>query len=325
MGAAGAIAFALPAAADAGTARGAGTCTPVSNIEAIIDDSGSMAVTDSNRLRVQALDLLIETPGNEAITFGAAEFGGAFLSEEPSADTVFGPEPIGPNAAAMQAALNEKIKADNGLTDYNAAFAKAKADNPGAKAWIFLTDGAHDAGEYTNGHRGGPPTYVIGFGGAVSGADGARLAQIASETGGRYFPQTDSSNLQAVVNQVGTTLTCQTPPHSFKDAFAKLGQSKTHSVALTGTPHSVQLTLSWGSPLDAFTISGLKIVRKGKTVAVSARRAHRLLATTKTGSTFEVVRLSSLVRGTLRFNVRATKIGSGAPKVSLTTQLTQSH
>jgi len=328
----GAAALAIAPGAGASRAHAATACTPVSNIEAIIDDSGSMASTDPNRLRIAALDLLIETPGNEKITFGALEFGGnlsslgigSVASEPPSADTVFAPEAIGPNATAMQSALNEKIKADNGLTDYNAAFAKAKADDPGAKAWIFLTDGGHDAGEYTNGHRGGPPTYVIGFGSAIAGSDGERLKQIASDTGGRYFPQTDSSNLQSVVNQIGTTLTCQTPPASFKDAFSKAGASKGHAVAIAGKTRAAQLTLSWASPLDAFAISGLHIVSKGKTVAVAARK-HKLKVVTRHGSTFLVVKLSSLVRGTLRFNVRATKIGSGAPKVTLTTQVTQTR
>lgn len=315
-------ALAIVAGMGAHGARAAATCTPVSNIEAIIDDSGSMSGTDPNRLRVAALDLLIETPGNEKITLGAVEFGGAFQTGEASSDTVFSPEPIGPNASAMQAALTEKIKADNGLTDYNAAFAKAKVDNPGAKAWIFLTDGGHDVGEFENGHRGGPPTYVIGFSSAVTGTDGQRLQQIATDTGGRYFPQTDSSNLQAVVNQIGTTLTCQTPPTSFKDAFAKVGQSKSHVVALASKVRSVQLTLSWSSPLDSFAISNLRIVRKGKTVAVAARK---LKLTTHQGSTFLVARLSQLVSGNLRFTVRATKIGSGAPRVSLTTQATQTR
>jgi hypothetical protein len=318
-------------ARDTRTAAAAGACAPVSNIEAIVDDSGSMTITDPNRLRVQALDLLIETPGNEGIAFGALEFGGnlsslggpTFENEPPAADTVFPPEAIGPNAAAMQSALNEKIKADNGLTDYNAAFAKAKADDPGAKAWIFLTDGGHDAGEYLNGHRGGPPTYVIGFGSATSGPDGERLALIAKDTGGRYFPQTDSSNLQSVVNEIGTRLTCQTPPSTFHDSFAKVGASKTHSVAIAGKARSAQLTLSWGSPLDAFTISGLHIVRKHKTVGIA--KAHKLKVVTRRGSTFLVLKLSSLVKGTLQFKVRASKIGSGEPKVKLTTQVTQTR
>jgi hypothetical protein len=95
-------------------------------------------------------------------------------------------------------------------------------------------------------------------------------------------------------------------------------------VAIASKARSAQLTLSWGSPLDAFTISGLHIVRKGKTVAVSSRK-HKLKVVTRHGSTFLVVKLSSLVKGTLQFKVRATKIGSGAPKVSLTTQVTQTR
>jgi hypothetical protein len=305
-------------------ALAAASCSPVANIEAIVDDSGSMSFTDPNKLRVSALDLLIDTPGNEKITLGAAEFGGSFSSSEPSADTVFAPQLIGPNAAAMRAALKAKINADNGLTDYNAAFAQASADDPNAKARIFLTDGGHDAGAYNNGHRGGPPTYVIGFSGATSGADGQRLKQIADETGGKYFAQTDSSNLQAVMNEIGTTLTCQGPPKSFSDAFAKVSAGKAHAVTLGSKSRSAQLTLSWSSPQDAFTIANLHIVRKGKTVAVTARQ-RRLKVTKRHGATFLVVKLTGLVPGSLRFRVRPTHIGSGAPRVQLTTQVTQSR
>jgi hypothetical protein len=57
-------------------------------------------------------------------------------------------------------------------------------------------------------------------------------------------------------------------------------------------------------------------------VAVAARKFK---VTKRQGSTFLVARLSQLVRGSLRFNVRATKIGSGAPRVSLTSQVTQTR
>ncbi|HYV14436.1 MAG TPA: VWA domain-containing protein [Conexibacter sp.] len=317
----------VPAGSAAPTALAAASCTPVSNIEAIIDDSGSMAGTDADKLRVAALELLIDTPGNEKIDLGAIEFGGQIFStpgEPPAADVIFPVESIGPNAAAMKAALKAKVNADNGLTDYNAAFATAQAADPAAKARIFLTDGGHDAGTYNNGHRGGPPTYVIGFSGAVTGENGARLKQIASETGGKYFPQTDSSNLQAVMNEVGTTLTCQSPPKAFHDAFTKLSQSDAHAVKLASKAHSVQLTLSWSSPQDAFTIAGLRIVRHGKPVAVASRKRH-LKLTKRHGSTFLVIKVSNLVRGSLHFKVKPTKIGSGAPRVNLTTQVTQSR
>jgi hypothetical protein len=306
------------------TALAAASCSPVSNIEAIVDDSGSMSITDADKLRVSALQLLIDTPGNEKITLGAVEFGGSFPGGPPAADTVFPPELIGPNAAAMKAAMKAKIDADNGLTDYNSAFAQAQADNPNAKARIFLTDGGHDAGDYTNGHRGGPPTYVIGFSGATFGESGDRLRTIASETGGRAFLQTDDSNLQSVMNEIGTTLTCQSPPKAFRDAFVRVGQSRAHDVSIASRARTAQLTLSWSSPLDSFTIGQLRVVKRGRVVAIASRARH-LRLTTRHGDTFLVVKVANLTSGKLQFKVRATRIGSGAPSVSLTTQVTQSR
>ena len=85
-------------------AAGASPCTSAKNIEAILDDSGSMEITDPNKLRVQAMDLLIKTlPGKT--TLGGVEFGSGFegipgiVEGQPAAYTLFPPEPIGPNAA----------------------------------------------------------------------------------------------------------------------------------------------------------------------------------------------------------------------------------
>ncbi|HEX5146479.1 MAG TPA: hypothetical protein VFV85_05615 [Conexibacter sp.] len=318
---------AAPAAPTGPPALAAAGCTPVSNIEAIVDDSGSMDLTDPDKLRVAALDLLIDTPGNEKIVLGASEFGGqiaAFPGEPPAADTVFPPEAIGPNASAMKAALDAKIRADNGVTDYNAAFAQAQADDPGAKARIFLTDGGHDVGDYNNGHRGGPPTYVIGFSGASLGPDGNRLRQIAGDTGGRAFLQTDSSNLQSVMNEIGTTLTCQSPPKAFRDTFARAGQSRAHAVTVASSAKTAQLTLSWANPSDSFTLGGVRLVRRGRVVAVASRKRH-LRLTVRHGATFLVVKVGNLTRGKLEFKVRSTRIGGGSSGVRLTTQVTQSR
>lgn len=313
-----------PGATAEPTALAAATCTPVSNIEAIIDDSGSMSFTDQAKLRVSALQLLIDTPGNEKVTLGAVEFGGAFDPSTPSAETIFGPQPIGPNAAAMKAALQARVNADNGVTDYNAAFARAAADNPNARARIFLTDGSHNVDAYANGHQGGPPTYVIGFSSATTGDDGQRLQQIATDTGGRYFPQTDASTLQAVMNEVGTTLTCQSPPKTFRDAFTRAGQTRAHAVKVASRARSAQLTLSWTSPLDQFAIGQVKVVKRGRVVAVASKK-RTLRLTTRKGATFLVVKVGNLTRGKLQFKLRATRVGSGAASVNLTTQVTQSR
>jgi hypothetical protein len=229
----------------------------------------------------------------------------------------------------MKSALDTAIQADNGATDYNAAFDTARSANPGAQARIFLTDGGHNAGTYNDTHlnpapQAQTPTYVIGFSSGVSQPDDqARLAKIASDTGGKYFPLPDSSQLQSVMNQIETTLSCQSAPKAFSDTLAQ-GKTKTHSVSIAPTTKSAQLALSWSSPLDKFTISGLKIIRHGKVVATAARK-RKLKVSVKTGSTFSVVKVSRLVKGKLRFNVKATTIGSGQPKVTLTTQVSQSR
>ena len=304
----------------------AATCTKATNIEAIVDDSISMEFTDASRLRVQAMNLLIGTLG-KSTQLGAVEFGsGGFENNPPPADTVFPPEPVGPNATAMRTALDQVIHADNGATDYNGAFAQSDLDNPSADARIFLTDGGHIVGTYNEAHLvHRVPTYVIGFG-VPAGEDQTRLQKIAGDTGGRYFPLEDSAQLQAVMNTIEAALTCQTPPRQFTDQLGQ-GQSKTHSVAIGAASKAVQITLTWTSPLDKFKLSGLKLSNKGHLLAIAGRpgkKPGKLKVSRKTSSTFAVLTVSHLHKGQLSFAVRAAKIGSGEPKVSLITQVSQS-
>jgi len=311
------------------TLAAAASCKPATNIEAIVDDSGSMSVTDPNRLRVQGMDLLINALP-PATQLGAVEFGSGFefniegVANIPAAETLFPPEAIGANASAMKAALNTHVHADNGATDYNGAFARSDLDNPTADARIFLTDGGHDVGEYMNGHlTHNVPTYVIGFGSGLADAtDQGRLKKIATDTGGQYFPLSDSSQLQSAMNTIVAAFSCETPPRSFTDKLAK-GQSKAHTVTIGASTKSVQIALTWASPLDHFKLFGLKLTNNGKPVA--AARVHlRKLKVKKSGSTtFTLVTVSGLSKGRLAFRVKATKVGSGEPKVSLTTQVTQ--
>lgn len=322
--------LAMPAGA--ATAGASAKCSAATNIEAIIDDSGSMEITDPNRLRVQAMELLIQTLPRST-TLGAVEFGSGFEGFEgfegtPAADTLFPPEPVGPNSAAMQAAMEANINADNGATDYNAAFAKADEDNPSAQARIFLTDGGHNEGPYNEAHLAhNVPTYVIGLGTGVSSSeDVARLKKIAADTRGRFFQVGDAAELQAVVNTIGAALTCQTPPRQFVDQLAK-GQSKTHNVSVGAATKSPQVTLTWASPQAHFKLRGLRLISHGKVVA--AARPHKVaklkLKVKARSSTFTVFQVRHLRKGRLRFAVKATKVGSGETKASVTTQIARSR
>jgi von Willebrand factor type A domain len=309
---------AAPSGAASGATVSAG-CTPKTNIEAIVDDSGSMSFTDQNRLRVQAMDLLINALPTQT-QLGAVEFGSEF--EKPAADTVFPPEPIGPNAAAMKSALDAAIQADNGATDYNAAFAKADADNPTSQARIFLTDGGHDVDTYNEAHLAhNVPTYVVGFSsGLAAPEDQARLQKIATDTGGTFFPLPDSSALQAAMTKIEAELTCQTPPREFNDLL-KLGQSKIHTIPVGASTKTLQIVLSWVSPLDKFKLAGLRLIVKGKVLAAARPKVRKLQVKKEAGQTFLVAKVSGLHKGSLRFSVKAAKVGSGEPKVKLTTQV----
>ena len=317
---AGAASAAVPVVATASAG-----CTPVTNIEAIIDDSGSMEVTDPNKLRVQAMDLLVKTlPGST--TLGAVEFGSGIegipgdLEGTPAASTLFPPEAIGPNAAAMEASMKANINADNGATDYNGAFAKADADDPASQARIFLTDGGHDEGTYNEAHLAhNVPTYVIGFGAGISRPeDKARLQKIASDTGGKVYELEDDSELQAVVNNIGAALTCKTPPRQFTDELST-GQTKTHTITIGPKTHTLRVTLTWATRATTSSSPGCGSNRTAKSSPSSrpAPKPKKLKVTTAAkSSTFAVLKVSHLRPGTLFFGVKGAKVSGGTVKVT---------
>jgi hypothetical protein len=303
----------LVAAAQAGAAP----CVPKTNLEAIVDDSGSMFWNDPNDLRVAALQLLMDTQGNEKRTLGAVEFGS-------EAAPLFGPGPIGANAGAYKLALTPALVEDGGGTDYNEAFAAAAAHNPNANARIFLTDGEHTDDVYANGHVGGPPVYVIGLSAIEGSPYDLLLQRIASETGGLYRRAADAGALQAAMFDVNSAIACQTPPKQFNDAFSKLGQSEAHTVKVPSRIKTAQFALTWANAQDRFTITGLRVIRKGKLVARTARvKVRRLKVSRRQGATFTTVRVSGLVPGKLRFVVKPTRLASPGTEVNLTTQVTR--
>ena len=154
------------------------------------------------------------------------------------------------------------MQADNGSTNYNAGFALSSTTAPAADARLFLTDGEHNQGAYQDLHRGGPPTYVVGFDDATEGPDGERLQRIADETGGKYFPQTDSTKLQMVVNEIDAQLSCSTPPVTFTDTFTSPGQARSHRVKLGKGATSVNVVTSWIGRDNSFRVASISNSRR---------------------------------------------------------------
>jgi hypothetical protein len=302
-------------------------CTPKSNVEAIFDDSGSMAGTDPNKLRRDALISIINARQNSGKTLGAVEFGS-------SAKPIFAPGNVGAQRAAMVAAITAAIQDDEGSTNYNAGFALAGQQNPNATARIFLTDGDHNVGPYAGGHAPGPPTYVIGFSNI---GDQARLQEIATSTGGAYFPNVTAGNLTQTLTDINAALNCQTAPQRFVDQFTAPNQVKAHALRVPSGTQSYDLVMSWSNPLDKFAIGNISIRSRGRTVAryiarstpsatASGRRrrpATRLLVKTTPGATFQNVVIRRVKRGRLKFQVKSTAF-SGQP-TTVTTQLTPSR
>ena len=304
-------------------ARAAQACVPRTNVEAIVDDSLSMADTDPQRLRVQAMGLLVDNPFNAKLTLGAIEFYGEAMP-------LFDPQLVGQNRAAMKSAFETRITNSDSATDYNAAFAAAAAHNPNANARIFLTDGAHlpEEGEYAEGHRGGPPTHVIALASETylppGSADEARLQRIASETRGSYRRADEAVEIQQAATELTSTLNCLPQPASYTNTFTRTGRTKTRRLSVPSGVRSVTFTLSWADPNARFDLVGLRVVRRGETVAV-ASKPRRLRLTRRRGDTYLTVKLSGLVRGKLRYGLRAKQLGFSSSRVELTTQALRSN
>jgi hypothetical protein len=309
-------------------------CVAVRNVEAIIDDSGSMSGTDPDNLRRRALEILLDKPRNVGDVLGALEFGS-------EADQLFPPKPIDEKETpAIIKRLRQLVNADNGGTNYNAAFAAVGDENPAAGARIFITDGGHNEGEYTGGHAGGPPTYVIGLDIGRTGPDAARLQRIADDTHGHYYPSVSGGRLQTVLGRIDAHLNCDTSVDDYSDTITDTTDTAQVDAPIDDTTYSSDVTVSWDDPADQLDVKRLELYRRGnrKTVATvsgttitrvlhSRRRGGhgRLRVSGRAGSTFVTLRVNGI--GGLK-DV-ALRVVVGAKKVRgrshVVTQVTQSR
>lgn len=306
---------ALGVLATSGSAAQA-ACVPAADIEAIIDDSGSMSFSDANELRRGGLELFISTPQNASKALGAVEFG------SPPATSVFKPALIGTSGGAMINALRAATAADNGGTDYDSGFLLGFLENPFADAKIFLTDGANN-GDFTNTHLLAPtgrkpaPVYVVGLGIGKpgTGEDADRLQAIATQTGGRYFPDVQQAAAQAVFNSISSLVNCQALPATFTSKlFFKKNQTQKRTFKVQKSAKRVGLVLNWAQPTNKFTFAAVSAIgRRNKVLATSSGKGKpRKLKIKKVGSTTFLALDIRKPSGTrkLRITVRASKLQS---------------
>ncbi len=304
---------ALAAAGPASPRAHAAACQPARNVEAIIDDSGSMFDNDPGKFRTKLLTAFASISENNGLIFGGGEFGDSY-------DPLFGPAAIPGVNTSMQASFAAQVFADNGGTDYQLAFSGATAHNGAADARIFLTDGVAD--EPTSHLSPLIKTYVIALGQdfATDPDAQALLNKIASDTGG--LPPTlvtDASQLQGVAASITAQVHCKQPPLTFTKLFTRQGQAVKYAFKAKGK--SADILLSWGSPgtiLDGigFTYGGGKHGKRA--VATTAKkRKNRIKATRVRGDTFVTIHLKHLKKHKkIKFKVKAKSLA--APTVGTT-------
>jgi hypothetical protein len=265
-------------------------CTPAKNVEAIIDDSGSMDFSDPNKFRTKLVDSFAGFTANAGKVFGGIEFG-----TTPS--PLFGPGTLPGVIPAMQASFAQ-VNADSGGTDYQEAFAGATSHNGSADARIFLTDGFPDA--YPTSHLSPKiKTYVIGIGldFASDPAAQSTLAQIAAETGGPApFLVTDSAALQPVAGAITAALNCKAAPITITKVFNKAGQ--TFNISFKPSGNSADVLITW--PTDGTVI--IPSLGGGGGHASSAKTKIKV----KRGTTSSSAKLKGLKKGKkVKFKVKA--------------------
>jgi von Willebrand factor type A domain len=277
-------------------------CTPATNLEAIIDDSGSMSGTDPDRFRADLVDILATF--NPDKSMGAVQFG-------TGASVLFAPAPIGPNLGTIRGALG-LIQADDGGTDYEAGFNLANSQNPSANARIFLSDGAPNFDPDPNVWRVPPTkTYVVGFG----TVDPAVLNQIASETGsGAPLNITNSSELRTVAMILNARINCETDPIVLSKSFKRVGQVK--GLGFRPDGNTAELVISWptGAKFKVLAFSQGKGGGKSSVASIAKKRRGVKVRRSR-GASFIAVSLSRLQKGKVRFKVRAKRL-SGSTTVT---------
>jgi hypothetical protein len=299
---------ALTAGSGTASAQQIPGCIEATNVQNIIDDSGSMSGNDPIEGRRQLVEILADL--NRDMTFGGVEFGA-------NAAQIFAPVAASAGEATYAGGLafinadGSGVGGDDGFaTDYNDGFAVGNLANPNANARMFLSDGDHNVMDYLNGHRGAPfvKTYVVGFGSPTISSEGqALLNLISTETGGPFHVVNSSGDVLKVALRLHAQFNCQQPPVERTLTFkptglagasnlalaqaAKKKKSRGKKVAFKPEGNTSQVVLSWDTQGTRLKAAGAKQGKKG------ARR------TATKGDNYLTLNFRGLKKGKVRFRV----------------------
>jgi hypothetical protein len=203
---------AVPASAHAAAATTAAPRQAVScdasqrlGIAFVADDSSSMADSDPNELRGQAISVGLDQMPDGAVA--------AATSFDDATRELFPPSDVDATTRPQLKSSISRLNA-SGSTDYELAFQGAQGQLAAMatqrKAVIFLSDGAPNDDQFTSDRpiaAAGTPIFTIGFG----TADKAVLADIAARSGGQTFSASSAGDLESIFAHVVAILTCAAP------------------------------------------------------------------------------------------------------------------
>ncbi len=183
----------------------------------VIDDSGSMEISDPINLRAQAIAVGLDQLPDGAVA-SATTFAD-FTSPLFAATQVSGSTRPGLKQTAATGLIDE------GDTEYAEAFAGARAQlaemtTADRKAVVFLSDGAPTDLDFNPAvpvDVGGAPVYTIGLGVDGLPEAGSVMAQIAANSGGQYYDAQSAGQLQGIFARIVASLTCNS--ESVTEAF----------------------------------------------------------------------------------------------------------
>lgn len=191
----------------------------------------------------------------------------------------------------------------------------ALAGDPTVDARVFVTGGGDRASSYADAHQNGPPIYIVGVRTSPAGAGDAiadRLQSAAALTGGRYFSRVQPVDLVARMNAIDAALVCRPIARTMPATFTRTAQIKSVELPVPRGTRSAIITVSWRSPADAISLSGIGFAGAAPTTRRSA------------GRTFSSTQISGSKSGKLRFKLklkRLTSVMYGSVKVTTQVEL----